>query len=62
MRNVTPKNSWYLLIKAFGLALGSVSMLALFKIAFDAFLSVSIFILPLTIIYFLMFKFGDRNF
>ncbi len=61
MKNVTPENNWTMMMKALGLAIGTVVIIAFFKIAFDAFLSVSGLIIPLMIIYFLLFKFGNKN-
>ena len=61
MRNVTPENNWTMMMKALGLAIGTVIIIAFFKIAFDAFLSVSGLIIPLMRIYFLLFKFGNKN-
>ena len=61
MRNVTPENNWTMMMKALGLAIGTVIISAFFNIAFDSFLSVSGLIIPLMIIYFLLFKFGNKN-
>ena len=38
MRNVTPENNWTMMMKALGLAIVTVVIIAFFKIAFDAFL------------------------
>lgn len=60
MKDVTPKGNMELIIKSIGLAIGTVIIIAFFKIAFDAFLSVSGLILPLAIAYFFLMKFGNR--
>ena len=57
MKDVTPQNNWMILIKSIAFSIGTVAIIALLKIAFYAFLSVSILILPLVLIYFLIFKF-----
>ena len=57
MRDVTPQSNWTLIIKSIGLAIGTVAVIALLKVALDAFLSVTGFILPLAVIYFFIFIF-----
>ncbi len=59
MRDVTPQSNWILIIKSIGLAIGTVAIIALLKVALDAFLSVAGFILPLAIVYFLVFKYRN---
>ena len=61
MKDVTPQNNWMILIKSIAFSIGTVAIIALLKIAFYAFLSVSILILPLVLIYFLIFKFLNKK-
>lgn len=60
MRDVTPKGNIELIIKSIGLAIGTVAIIALLKVAFDAFLSVAGLIIPLAVVYFFLMKFGSR--
>ena len=61
MKDVTPKSNLELILKAIGFAVAVVAIIALLKVAFYAFMSVSVWIIPLAIIYFLVVKFSDRD-
>jgi len=60
MKDVTPKNNLEILIKCLGIAIGIVAVIALLKLALRIFLSVAIWIIPITLILFIYQKFNDR--
>ena len=60
MKYVTPKSNLEILIKCLGIAIGIVAVIALLKLALRIFLSVAIWIIPITLILFIYQKFNDR--
>lgn len=61
MRDVTPKNNMQMLTQSLIYALIIVILIAFLKVAFDAFLSVVIYVIPIALVIFLYMKFGGRE-
>lgn len=61
MRDVTPKNNMQMLTQSLIYALIIVIIIAFLKVALDAFLSVVVYIIPITLVIFLYMKFGGKR-
>ena len=60
MKDVTPKSNLEILIKCLGIAIAIVLVITLLRLAFRIFLSVVIWIIPITLVLFIYHKFNDK--
>ena len=61
MKDVTPKSNYEMIIQSIGYAVVAVLIIALLKIAFKAFMSVILYIIPVALVIFLSMKFGGKK-
>ncbi len=61
MRDVTPQGEIWLITKSLAAAVGIVALIAFFKIAFDAFVSVSYLIIPVAVAVYLLQKINGNK-
>lgn len=61
MRDITPRSEVDIILKSLGSAFGIVVLIAFFKVAFESFMSVAGFILPIAIVIYILFKINGRR-